>query len=114
VRGDLGLVGHRRDGTERLGRLSVRLNFAILSVDTGEVLVVALAVLKDAINSVVGDVVVASDTIEDVFAIVSSVGFGLIASLEAELVTTDEAKRQRVNNVHGRERMTTYLCRSIT
>ena len=70
--------------------MSVDFDFAVFNVDTREVLVVALAVPKHAIDSVVGGVVAATDTIEDVSAEVSSVGFGLIASLEAEGICADE------------------------
>ena len=93
--GDLGLVWHGGDGTQRLGGLSVGLDLtAGIGVDAGEVLVVALARLEGAVLGVVGGIVSTSDTIEDVFAVASSVGASRVADLETEEVSTVEARTE--------------------
>ena len=85
------MVWHGGDGTQRLGGLSVGLDLASrIGVNAGEVLVVAIARLEGTVLGIVGGVVGASDTVEDVFAEASSVGTSRIASLEAESVTTHE------------------------
>lgn len=64
-----------------------------ISVDTREVLALALAGLEDTINVRSRGVVLAANTIEDVLAVVLSVGTSRVANLEAEHVATHEAKR---------------------
>jgi len=89
--GNLWCVWNGADGTQRLGRLSVGLDLAGgVGVDTGEVLVITLAGLECAVLGVVGSIVGASDTIEDMLAVVGSMGTGRVADLEAEDVTTHE------------------------
>ena len=89
--GDLGLIWHRGNDTQRLGGLSVGLDLTVaIGVDTGEVLVVTLARLEGTILGVVGGVVGASDTVVDVLAEVSRIGASRIASLETESVTAHE------------------------
>ena len=93
--GDLGLVGHSGDGTQRLGRLSVGLDLtAGIGVDAGVVLVVALARLEGTVLGVVGGVVGASYAVIDMFAEVSSVGASRVADLDAEEVSTEEARTE--------------------
>jgi len=89
--GDLGLVWHGGDGTQRLGRLTVGLDLTVgIGVDTGVVLVVTLARLEGTVLGVVGGIVSTSDTVVDVFTEVSSVGASGVTSLETESVTTHE------------------------
>jgi hypothetical protein len=89
--GDLGLVWHGGDDSQRLGRLSVGLDLtAGVGVDAGEVLVFTLASLEAPFLGVAGGIVFASDTIVDMFAEVSGVGTSRVASLETELATTHE------------------------
>lgn len=71
--------------------MGVRDDLAIGGVDTREVLVLALARLEDACLSVVGGVVRASDTVEDVLTVVGCVRLGGIADLDAERIATHEA-----------------------
>jgi len=52
---------------------------------------VAIARFEDVPLGVVGSVVGASDTVKDVFTVVSGVGTGWITGLQAESVGTDEA-----------------------
>jgi hypothetical protein len=89
------LVRYGGDRTQRLGRLSVGLDLtAGVGVDAGEVLVVARASLEGPVLGVVRGVVGTSDTVEDVFAEVCSVGASGVADLEAEEVPTGEAGRE--------------------
>jgi len=89
------LVWHGGDGTQRLGGLSVGLDLAGgIGIDAGEVLVVTIARLEGTIPGVVGGIVGASDTIENVFAEASSVGTGRVAGFEAEEVSTVEARTE--------------------
>ena len=93
--GDLGLVRHSGDGTQRLGRLSVGLDLtAGIGVDAGVVLVVALARLEGAVLGVVRGVVGTSDTVVDMFAEVSGIGASRVAGLDAEEVSTEEARTE--------------------
>jgi len=87
--GDLGLVRHGGNGTQRLSGLSVGLDLAAgIGVNAGEVLVVSSASLEDTSLSIVGGVVGASDTIVDMLTVVGGVGTGGVANLEAENATT--------------------------
>lgn len=89
--GNLWCVWNGADGTQRLGRLSVGLDLAGgVGVDTWEVLVVTLARLKRAVLGVVGSIVGASDTIEDMLAVVGSMCTCRVAGLETEGATTHE------------------------
>ena len=67
---------------------------ASVGVDAGEVLVVALERLEGAVLSVVWGVVGASDAVINMFAEVSSVGASRVADLDAEEVSTEEAKTE--------------------
>lgn len=96
--GDSGLVRHGGNGTELFRGLSVGHDSAIDSVDTGVVLVVALARLKGAILRLVRDVVRTTNTIEDVLAEVGSIGASRVTSLLAECVATHKAKAQLVKD----------------
>jgi hypothetical protein len=79
------IVWHGLDFTERLSGLLVGRNYTIRAgVDTREVLVVTQATLKDTINVSGRGIVLASNTIEDVFAEICSIGTSGIACLEAE------------------------------
>ena len=94
--GDPGLVWHGGDGSQRLRRLLVSLGRAGgIGVDAGEVLVVTLARLEGTVSGVVGSIVGASDTVEDVFAEASSVGSSRVADLEAKEICTEEARTER-------------------
>lgn len=89
--GNLWCVWNGADGTQRLGRLSVGLDLSGgVGVDTGEVLVVTLARFECSVLGVVGSIVSASDTIEDMLAVVGSIGTGRVAGLEAECATAHE------------------------
>jgi hypothetical protein len=66
------------DGTTRIG------------VDAREILVFTLARLECTVLGIVGGIVGASNTVEDVLAVVGSVGTGRITNLEAENATTHE------------------------
>jgi len=93
--GDLGLVWHGGDGTQRLRGLSVGLDLAAgIGVDAGEILVVALARLEGTVLGVIGGIVKTSDAVVDVFAVAGSVGASGIADLEAEEVCTEEARTE--------------------
>jgi len=71
--------------------LSVGLDLTVrVGVGTGEVNNVTLALLEDTVRSVVGDVVVATNTVEDVLAELVVIGVSGVTSLEAEAVTTEE------------------------
>ena len=86
------MVRYGGDRTQRLGRLSIGLDLTVgVGVDAGEVLVVARASLEGPVLGVVGGVVGTSDTIEDMFAEVGSVGTSGVADLKAEEVPTGEA-----------------------
>lgn len=88
---DSGLIGHGADGAEGLWWLSIGLNGTSgISVDTGEVLALAKAALEDTISIGSRSVVLATDTIKDVLAVVGSIGASGIASLETEGVSTHE------------------------
>ena len=94
--GNLGLIWHGGDGTQRLGRLSVGLDLTGgISVDAGEVLVVTLAGLKSTVFGVVGGIVGASDAVVDMFTEMSSVGASRVANLEAEEISTEKAITER-------------------
>lgn len=88
--GDLGLVGHRRDGAERFRWLAVGHDLAVLGVDTGEVLVLALARLEGTVLGVVRRVVGTSNAVELVlaeFGVVRMVG---VASFDTEGIAPHE------------------------
>jgi hypothetical protein len=85
-----GLIGHGGDGSKRFRRLGVGHRFAVAGVNTWKVLVLALAGLEYTVLGVTGDIVGATDTIINVFTIVSSVGTSRIASFDAELAATHE------------------------
>jgi len=61
-----------------------------IGVDTGEVLVLTLARLEDAVDIGSGGVVLAADTVKDVLAKVLGVGAFGVACLEAENVAAHE------------------------
>jgi hypothetical protein len=61
-----------------------------VGVDTGEVLVGALASLEGPVLSIVGGVVGASDTVVDVLAVVCSMSASRVANLETENVAAHE------------------------
>jgi len=91
--GDLGLVWHGADSTQRFRRLSVGLDLTTwIGVDAGVVLVVTLAGLESAVFGVVGGVVGTSNTIVNMLAEVSSIGASRVTGLEAEEVPTEEAR----------------------
>jgi hypothetical protein len=82
---DSGSVGNSGDGAERLVGLSVGLNdTGGIGIDSREVLVVTIAAQENTINVGGGGIVLAANAIENVFAVVCSIRFGGIASLEAE------------------------------
>lgn len=89
VRGS-GHAGNVRDTCDRACGLSVGRDAAIDSVGSREVLVLALAGLEGAIDGVVGSVIGATNTIEDVLAVVVSIRASRVAGLEAEEVVPDE------------------------
>ena len=62
-------------------------------VYTGEILVLGVACFEGAVACVVRGVVGASNTIEDVFAVVGGVGAVWVAGFEAEGVGADEARK---------------------
>lgn len=89
--GDASSVWHGGDGAQALGWLSVGGDDTIsTSVDTWEVLVVTEARQEDIVNVGSGGVVSATDTIENVLAVVGGVSTSRVASLEAELTSTHE------------------------
>lgn len=63
-------------------------------------MVLAFASFENTVASVVGGVVGAADTVEDVFAEVSGVGAVRVAGLEAEGIATDEAGRRNTMSEH--------------
>lgn len=71
-------------------RLGVGHDLAILGVGADKVHVVTLADLEDAILSVVGGVIGATDTVVLVLAVEVVVGAGGVANLHAELASADE------------------------
>jgi hypothetical protein len=62
----------------------------VLSVDTGEILVFTTAGFKGTVLSVVGGVVLATDTVKDVFAEFAVVRSGGVTGFEAEEVGAHE------------------------
>lgn len=87
--GDASSVWHGGDGAERLRGLLVGGDDTIsTSIDTWEVLVVTEAGQEDVVDVGSGGVISATDTIENVLAVVGSVSTSGIASLEAELAST--------------------------
>jgi len=89
--GDLGLVWHGANGTQRLGRLSIGLDLTGgIGVDAGEVLVITFAGLESTVLGAIWGVIGASDTIENMLAEISSVGARRVANFEAETVTAHE------------------------
>ena len=61
-----------------------------IGVDAGEVLVSTFTGLESTVLSVIGGIVGASNTVVDMLAVVSSVGTGRVADLEAENASTHE------------------------
>ena len=93
--GDLGLVWHGANGTQRLGRLGVGLDLTGgIGVDAGEILVVALAGLESTVLGGIWGVVGTSDTVVNMLAEASSIRASGVADLEAEEVPTEEARME--------------------
>jgi hypothetical protein len=88
--GRRGCAGDVGDGGDRTLGLAVSDGLAILDVGSGEVLDITLALFEDTILGVVGNIVVAANSVVDVLAVVPVVGVGRVASLEAEAVATEE------------------------
>jgi len=86
-----GLVGNGGDGSKGFRRLGVGRHSAVGGINTWKVLVLALAGLERAGLGIIGDVVGATDTIEDMFTIASIVGTSGIANFDAELAAANEA-----------------------
>jgi len=90
-RGDAGFIGHGGDRTESLVGLLVSGDLTVgASVDTWEILRFTLAALENVIGVRSGSVILATDTIKDVLAVLSRIGTRWIASLQAELSSTHE------------------------
>jgi len=90
-RGDAGFIGHGGDRTESLVGLLVSGDLTVgTSVDTWEILRFTLAALENVIGVRSGSVILATDTIKDVLAVLSRIGTRWIASLQAELSSTHE------------------------
>lgn len=90
--GDTGSPGE--DGCCAFTGLLVGGDLAVgVGVDTGEVLVLALARLECTVLGVVGGIECATDTIVDVLTELGSVGAVLVAGLDAELVGSHEAEK---------------------
>jgi hypothetical protein len=102
---DLGLIRNAGDGTLILRRLGISEHGAVLSVNTGEVLVVTLARLKGTILGIVGGVVGTSDTVETVFAEVGCVRVGRITDFDAEGIAAHEAEFQQGSVIDDRDDM---------
>jgi len=93
VRGcrDFGLIWHGADGSQGFRRLSVCNNSArCIGVNTREVLVFTLARLESTILSIIGGVISATNSVENVLAVVRSMCSSRVASLQTESVTTHE------------------------
>jgi len=84
------VIGHGRDGTEVFRWLSVGHLDAVDTVDTREVLRFAIAGFEDIVLGIVGSIISAANTIEDMFAVMSSIGTSRVTSLETERVATDK------------------------
>lgn len=84
---------------ERLRGLGVGHHLSVRGVSTWEILRIALALLEDTVLGVRGAVEVDTDTVKDVFAVVTVVGVAPVAKLEAEAVATDEVVP--LNNLNG-------------
>lgn len=91
--GDLRLVWHGADSAQALGRLSVGYGPAcFIYIDTGEHLIIGLARCECAIDGTITgrSVVVASDSVEDMFAVMPVVLIGWVAGFKAEHVGAHE------------------------
>jgi len=83
------------DGTQRLGGLAVGLGLTIcVSVGARVVLVFALTGLEGTILGPVWGIVGTSDAVVDVFTEAGSVGTSRVAGLDAEEVSTKEAREE--------------------
>lgn len=92
--GDTRFIRDRRDGAEGLGRLGIGKGGAACGVDTREVLVLALASLEGSVLGIVRGIVLATNTIINVLAVVGGVGSLGITDFEAEGITAHEAERK--------------------
>lgn len=93
--GNASSIGHRLDLAERLGGLAVGMDSTTgIRIDTGEVLAFTLARLEDTINIGSRGIVLATNTIKDVLAVVGRVGTSGIAHLHTEDVAAHKAKRR--------------------
>lgn len=85
------IVGHGANGTERLGWLGIGHDLTVGSIDTGEVLVLAFARLKDTILVCSRGVVGAPNAIEDMLAVLVVIRVSRVAGLETEEVGAHKA-----------------------
>jgi hypothetical protein len=116
---DSGSVRDGGDSTERLSGLLVGDGgTSSISVDTGEVLVITEAAQEGTIDVGGGSIVLATDTIEDVLAVVGGVSTCGVASLEAEGSSThevvpfdglDEVTSEGLGEEEGTEGVTTLI-----
>jgi hypothetical protein len=89
--GDSGSVRDGGDSTKRLSRLSIGLGgTGSIGIDTREVLVVTIAAQESTINVGGGSIVLAANTIKNVFAVAGGVWLRRVASLKAEGSSTHE------------------------
>jgi len=89
--GHAGFIRHAGDCAESLIGLLIGGDYTVgTSIDTWEVLGFTLAALEDTWSIRGRSVILATDTIEDVLAVLSSVGARWVASLQAELSSTHE------------------------
>lgn len=93
--GDASGVGHRRNRTERLVRLSVCDGLAIGGVHADKVLILRVAHLEYTVLGRVGANIIDTNTIEAVVAVARSVGIFGIASLEARNIVANETDQAR-------------------
>lgn len=89
-------------------------DLAVGSVDARGILVLTLASFEHVVLSLVGTVVLDTNTIIDVLAKRRGVGTGRIADLEAEGVGSHEAIHKSQLKVKRQNRTNTNLCHSIT
>jgi len=119
ARGDTGNIWDGGDGTEGLSGLNVcDSGTSGIGIDSWEVLVITEAAQEGTINVGSGGIVLATDTIEDVLAVVGGVGTCGVASLEAESSSThdvvpfdglDEVTGEGLGEQEGTEGVTTLI-----